>query len=138
MDLCCGYGLLAVNILSRYKQVAQCHMVDADKGALSCAQKNTQVWQEKVHAHWLDATQLGLPKKLDWVVCNPPFHMGQTQDVTLGQGIVAQGCRSLKRGGHIYMVANRKLPYEHILEKHLRSYTTRVEQDGFKVIRGVR
>jgi len=38
----------------------------------------------------------------------------------------------------MYMVANRKLPYEQVLEKHLRSYSTLIEQDGFKVIRGIR
>ena len=139
MDLCCGYGLLSVEILKKYQGVDVCHMVDADKSALNCAEKNVQHWADKVKMHWLDASQLeGMPKPLDWVLCNPPFHTGQTQTIELGQDIVKQACRTLKRGGHLYMVANRKLPYEQVLEKHLRSHSALIEQDGFKVIRGIR
>lgn len=139
MDLCCGYGLLSVEILKKYHGITHCHLVDADYSALDCADKNVQPWADKVSLHWLDASQPErLPKVSDWVVCNPPFHTGQAQDIGLGQAIVAQGCRALKRGGHMYMVANRKLPYEQVLEKHLRSYSTLIEQDGFKVIRGIR
>jgi len=91
-----------------------------------------------VELYWQDAQLDGLPKKLDYVICNPPFHTGQDQDVALGQAIVAQGCRSLKRGGHFYMVANRKLPYEEVLVKHVRSHRTVIETQGFKIMHGVR
>jgi len=139
MDLCCGYGLLSDAILKHNQELSVWHMVDADADAVRCAEKNTVAWQEKTQYHWLDARQAGvLPKSLDWVVCNPPFHTGQQQDVELGQMIVAQGCQSLKRAAKIYMVANRKLPYEAVLDKHLRQFDVLLEKDGFKVIRGVR
>lgn len=138
MDLCCGYGLLSERILKNYSDIRQWYMVEADNMALHCAKKNTQSWQDKVQLYWLDAQLDGLPKKLDYVICNPPFHTGQDQDITLGQSIVTQGCRSLKRGGHFYMVANRKLPYEAVLAKHLRSHHTVVETQGFKIMHGVR
>jgi len=138
MDLCCGYGLLSVQMMKRNVGIIHLDMVEADASALQCAEKNLTYWQDKVACHWEDGTGDGLPKRLDWVVCNPPFHTGQAQDVELGQAIVAQGCRSLKRGGHLYMVANRKLPYEQILEKHLRHYQVITEAQGFKVIRGER
>ncbi len=138
MDLCCGYGLLSEHILKKFSDIRQWYMVDADNTALHCAKKNTLAWQDKVKLLWQDAQLAGLPKKLDYVVCNPPFHMGQDQDVALGQAIVAQGCRSLKRGGNIYIVANRKLPYEEVLVKHLRSHHTVIETQGFKIMHGVR
>ncbi|MDQ6968307.1 MAG: methyltransferase, partial [Mariprofundaceae bacterium] len=138
MDLCCGYGLLSERVLKKYSAISQWHMVDADDMALHCAKKNIQLWQDKVKLYWQDAQLDGLPRKLDYVVCNPPFHTGQAQDITLGQEILAQGCRSLKRGGHFYMVANRKLPYEEILAKHVRSQHTVIETQGFKIMHGVR
>lgn len=138
MDLCCGYGLLSARILPQSEGVRLWHMVDADAMALRCAEKNMAPWQDKVKLYWQDARQDSLPRKLDYVVCNPPFHTGQQQDIALGQAIVAQGCRSLKRGGHFYMVANRKLPYEAVLAKHLRHYRTLVEAQGFKIIHGER
>jgi len=138
MDLCCGYGLLSEHVLKAYPTIKQWHMVDADDMALQCAKRNIQAWQDKVELYWQDAQLDGLPKKLDYVICNPPFHTGQDQDVALGQAIVAQGCRSLKRGGHFYMVANRKLPYEEVLVKHVRSHRTVIETQGFKIMHGVR
>jgi len=138
MDLCCGYGLLSETILRRNPAITHWHMVDVDIMALACAKKNVMPWHDTVELYWQDARLDDLPRKLDYVVCNPPFHTGQTQDVALGQAIVAQGCRSLKRGAHLYMVANRKLPYEMILAKHLRDYQTVIEAQGFKIIHGVR
>ncbi|MDQ6955118.1 MAG: methyltransferase [Mariprofundaceae bacterium] len=138
MDLCCGYGFLSERILRKYLKIRAWSMLDADHMALDCAKKNIHPWQDKVKLYWQDAQCDGLPQKLDYVICNPPFHTGQQQDIDLGQAIVAQGCRSLKRGGHFYMVANRKLPYETILAKHLRSHTIVIESQGFKMIHGVR
>jgi len=138
MDLCCGYGFLSDYILKTYAKITQWHMVDADYMALQCAKKNIQLWQDKVKLHWQDAQLNTLPVKLDYVVCNPPFHTAQDQNIALGQAIVAQACRSLKRGGHLYMVANRRLPYEEVLGKHLRSHGIEIETQGFKIMHGVR
>ena len=137
-DLCCGYGLLAVHLLRLSDQTSRIHLIEADQLALCCAAQNTAAWSEQVETHWLDAATEPLPSKLDWVVCNPPFHTGHSHDVELGQKIVTRACRSLKRGGSLYLVANRKLPYEHILTAELRSVQTLTEADGFKVMQGTR
>jgi 16S rRNA (guanine1207-N2)-methyltransferase len=135
-DLCCGYGLLAEHLLHTHKQIIKLHLIEADQLALSCAEQNTVSWHDKVETHWLDAATEPLPSKLDWVVCNPPFHTGQDRDIELGQSIVKHACRSLKRGGKLYLVANRKLPYEQILRSELRSIQILAESDGFKIIQG--
>jgi len=138
MDLCCGYGLLSVHLLQHSTDIACLHLIDAEHQALLCAKKNTQAWGKQCHYACLDASQDTLPTELDWLVCNPPFHIGQTREVTLGQKIIARGCQSLKRDGEIWMVANRQLPYEKVLEQHLRQYNTVEEAQGFKIIHGVR
>jgi len=138
MDLCCGYGLLTEYILHLSTDIKQIHLLDADQLALDCARQNTAAWQDIVQYHWKDAVLESLPKQLDWVVCNPPFHSGQSRDVELGQSIVLHACQSLKKGGHLYLVANRKLPYEHLIRSELRQCQILTEADGFKVIKGVR
>ncbi|PJA34339.1 MAG: hypothetical protein CO187_00510, partial [Zetaproteobacteria bacterium CG_4_9_14_3_um_filter_53_7] len=45
---------------------------------------------------------------------------------------------SLKKGGILYLVANRQLPYEHVLQAELQSCLKLIEADGFKVIQGIR
>ncbi len=138
MDLCCGYGLLAENILCRSTDIKQIHLLDADRLALDCARQNTASWQDIVQYHWKDAVHDSLPKQLDWVICNPPFHSGQSRDVELGKSIVLHACQSLRRGGQIYLVANRKLPYEQLLRSELQQCQIMIETDGFKLIKGIR
>jgi len=138
MDLCCGYGFLASSLLQRHAEIARLHLLDADRLAVSMAGRNTEAFAGKVELHWRDAACEALPQRLDWVVCNPPFHSGQARDVELGQAIVANGCRSLKRGGRIFIVANRKLPYEAVLESELSRVEVLMQAEGYKVIAGSR
>jgi 16S rRNA (guanine1207-N2)-methyltransferase len=137
-DVCCGYGLLSEHALRISAQITRLHLIEADRLALFCAEQNTASWNEKVETHWLDATTEQLPPELDWVVCNPPFHTGQSRDIELGQTIVARACRNLKRSGKLYLVANRKLPYEQILDAELKRFQILAEADGFKVMQGIR
>jgi len=138
MDLCCGYGLLSAHILRQAGNIKQFHLIEADSLALDCARQNTASWASSVQYHWTDAATETLPTGLDWIVCNPPFHSGQTRNVELGQAIVLRACKSLKQGGSLYMVANRKLPYERLLQSELNDCRTMIEADGFKVIQGIR
>ncbi|NWF36013.1 methyltransferase [Mariprofundus sp. KV] len=138
MDLCCGYGLLSEKILCSSEQVKRMHLVEAEQLALDCAAENCAQWSARVTLHWLDAAAESLPGNMEWIVCNPPFHTGQDRDIELGQKIILNGCRALKPGGEIYLVANRKLPYESVLQTGLKSVQTLIEAEGFKVIRGVR
>jgi 16S rRNA (guanine1207-N2)-methyltransferase len=143
MDLCCGYGLLAATLLRESdagspNSTTHIDLVEADRLALDCAAENTAKWRPRVSTHWLDAAGEALPAGLDWVVCNPPFHSGQQRDVELGQAIVARACDSLKSGGTLWLVANRQLPYEHLLRSRLRQCEAAIERDGFKVIKGIR
>lgn len=138
MDLCCGWGFLARHLLERGTGIDAIHLVEADRLALACAEANTEAWHDKVQAHWLDAAAGALPLKMDWVVCNPPFHTGHATDIGLGQTIIANACGSLKRNGRLWMVANRKLPYEQVLDKRLMQHRTLVQDQGFKVIEAVK
>ena len=135
MDLCCGYGLLAAHIIKTSPNMTHLSLVEADSLALDCAAKNTAAFAD-VSLHHLDAAHELLSKHMNAVVCNPPFHTGQSRDVELGQIIVKKACGALTHGGELYLVANRQLPYEHILKEHLREVQCLAAQDGFKVIRG--
>jgi len=140
MDLCCGYGFLAEHLLRTSPDIKTLHLLEADHLALTCAERNTAPWPQKTQLHWLDASHdiLPSPNQLDWVVCNPPFHTAQQRDVGLGQNIVKRACQSLRRGGILYLVANRKLAYEALMRAELQHCDTLIEADGFKVIKGIR
>jgi 16S rRNA (guanine1207-N2)-methyltransferase len=88
MDLCCGYGLLAAHCLKASPSITHLHLVEADSLALDCAKKNVAegiTGDTDISPHHVDAAHESLPKHFNYVVCNPPFHTGQTRDVELGQ-----------------------------------------------------
>ena len=139
MDLCCGYGLLSAHILKTSPNITHMHLVEAESLALDCAKKNVVEYDSdsvSLSFHHLDAVNESLPKHLNFVVCNPPFHTGQNRDVELGQTIVKKACGALTHGGELYLVANRQLPYEKILKEYLREVECLAAGDGFKVLRG--
>ncbi len=138
MDLCCGNGLLARAVAQRNDNIAHLHLVDHDRLALDCAVKNLAGCTVATTCHWLDAASEQLPERLDWIVCNPPFHRQQHRDIELGRRILEQACRSLRSGGRIRIVANRKLPYEALLQEHLQSLNIVTQRQGYKIIHGVR
>jgi len=138
MDLCCGNGVLARHIMQQNGAIAGLHLVDHDRRALDCARRNLAGFDGLLAWHWLDATSEVLPGGMDWIVCNPPFHQQQKQDAGIGQRILENGCRALKPGGELWIVANRKLPYEQVLNVCLSRVDIVSQQQGYKIIRGVR
>jgi 16S rRNA (guanine1207-N2)-methyltransferase len=69
---------------------------------------------------------------------NPPFHDAGTEDKQLGQTFIRQAASLLRKGGTLWLVANRHLPYEALLTELFRTVTPRADQGGFKVIEAVK
>jgi len=108
-DLGGGWGYLSRHLLDLPK-VTHVDVVEADRRALACAERNLS--GDRVTLHWADATTWGTAGSLDWVVMNPPFHTSRTPDASLGQAFIRSAARLLKPKGSLIMVANRHLPYE--------------------------
>jgi len=139
MDLGCGNGFLTVSILRRCDNISDIHLVDTDANAIACATQNLSGFSHvRVHTHWLDATTEPIPQNMDWVVLNPPFHTGKDQNIELGKTMIHAACCSLKRSGRLFVVANRKLPYELVLTAHLKNIKCIYQGGGFKVIEGTK
>ncbi|WP_366914890.1 methyltransferase [uncultured Lentibacter sp.] len=111
-DLGAGWGYLAQSILER-EAVETLHLVEASHAALGCAKRN--IGDERAQFHWADATCWQPRASLDSVVMNPPFHTGRKGVPALGQAFIVAAAAALKGVGHLYMVANRHLPYEEVL-----------------------
>ncbi|SHG75591.1 class I SAM-dependent methyltransferase [Marivita hallyeonensis] len=130
-DLGGGWGFLTRHLLD-LPGITKIDLVEADKRALACAERN--IADDRVTLHWADATTWGNPGKLDWVVMNPPFHNSRTPDASIGQAFITSAARLLKPKGQLVMVANRHLPYETTLAA---SFVHVQELDGdsrFKIL----
>jgi 16S rRNA (guanine1207-N2)-methyltransferase len=128
-DLGCGIGLIALKVLGA-KAVTKLHLTDIDRRAIDCARRN--VTDPRAEISWTDATQTAL-EGLDFVVMNPPFHAAGAEDRGLGQRFIETAHRIMRKGGTLWMVANRHLPYEPVLRPLFRTVEPRADAGGYKV-----
>ena len=108
-DLGCGYGALATVAL-RSPAVTSLRLYDLDRRAVEMARRNVE--DARVSVEQADVRTLPTEGDLDFIVTNPPFHDGGAEDKRLGQTFIRQAAGMLKRGGTLWLVANRHLPYE--------------------------
>ena len=131
VDLGCGIGVLAHAILTSPK-VTKLTLIDLDRRAVEAARRN--VVEPRVEVLWADARRgAELLSGLDFVVTNPPFHEGGDEDKRLGQAFITSAAAMLRKGGVLWIVANRHLPYEAVLNEHFKTVRPVADAGGFKV-----
>lgn len=134
-DLGCGYGALSTVVL-RSPAVTALTLIDLDRRAVEAARRNIE--DVRASFHWADLRTVDANGDLDFVVMNPPFHDGGAEDRALGQAFIRQAAAMLKRGGTLWMVANRHLPYEAELKSAFKRVTPLEEGGGFKLFEAVK
>ena len=130
-DFGCGLGVLSHAALTSPK-VKGLTLIDLDRRAVEAAKRNVD--DPRATVRWADLRTgpQGLAN-LDFVVMNPPFHQGGIEDQGLGEGFVATAAKALRRGGALWLTANRHLPYEGVLKPLFGRVEVRAEARGFKV-----
>ncbi|MET0814913.1 MAG: methyltransferase [Pseudoxanthomonas sp.] len=139
-DLGAGYGYLSAEILSRCAKVTALDLYEAEARALALAKQNLAAFEKQAALayRWHDVTT-SLPEQYDFIVTNPPFHTQSRADrPDVGRRFIAVAAESLKPGGRLFLVANRHLPYEAVLNASFGQVRVAGERDGFKVIEAVK
>ena len=133
-DLGCGTGYLAARILESQRVMALA-LVDIDRRAIDAARRNVI----DVRASFLraDATT-PLATGLDFVVTNPPFHAGGEENRALGLAVARAAAGALRKGGELFLVANRHLAYATVLREMFASVDVLAQDREFTVYRAVR
>lgn len=135
-DLGSGWGFLADALLTRCAGIASLDLFEAEQRALALAERNLAPHAARVALgfHWHDVAA-GLPKKYDVIVSNPPFHaLARGERPDIGRRFIEVAASSLNRNGQLWLVANRHLPYEAVLEARFEQVRVAAESAGFKVI----
>ncbi len=104
-DLGCGVGLLAQRGAGPAQGDERLDLVDIDRRAVEAARRNID--DPRARFHWADARIAPLLDGLDFVVMNPPFHDGGVEDKALGQAFIRRAHQVLRKGGRLWLVANR-------------------------------
>ncbi len=132
-DLGAGWGFLSDMLLRRCPNIQRLDLFEADARALACARLNLASHSREITYHWHDVTT-GLPHTYDAIVMNPPFHTGQSTDVNLGRSFLTVAANSLRRGGKLFLVANRQLPYEAALGALGFAWRMAAENPNYKLL----
>jgi 16S rRNA (guanine1207-N2)-methyltransferase len=130
-DLGCGIGHLSGPIL-RSPEVQHLTLLDVDRRAVEAARRNIQ--DARAEIRWSDvrASDPHLAS-LNFVVMNPPFHDGGSEDRALGVGFIRRAAEMLRIGGSCWLVANRHLPYEAELKLLFKRVVVIAETGGYKI-----
>jgi 16S rRNA (guanine1207-N2)-methyltransferase len=135
-DFGCGLGYLAHAVLAS-SGVQALSLIDIDRRAIEAAKRNAA--DPRVTLRWADLREADESLKgLNFVVMNAPFHDGGAEDRSLGQTFIARAADALKVGGAAWIVANRHLPYEAMLNSKFKRVTTVASQDGYKIFEAIR
>lgn len=134
-DLGCGYGALATVVL-RSSAVTALRLYDLDRRAIEAARRNVE--DSRAVIEQADVRTLSTDGDLDFIVTNPPFHDGGAEDKRLGQTFIRQAAGMLKKGGTLWLVANRHLPYEAELNEAFKRVRMVADTGGYKVFEAVK
>lgn len=139
-DLGAGYGYLSHALLQKSPNIREFHIYEAEYLALEAAKYNLRHFAEHTDLvfHWHDVTTGLRHKLLDWIIMNPPFHIGRHANVELGRAFIRASASALRAGGELYLVANQHLPYEGTLRKYCRVTDLITQDQGFKIYRARR
>jgi 16S rRNA (guanine1207-N2)-methyltransferase len=134
-DFGCGNGMLATAILAS-PDITQLVLIDHDRRALAAAELN--VADERATYLWADIRSATLPTALDFIVMNPPFHVGPDEDRSLGLTFIKKASTCLRPGGVLWLTANRHLPYEADMVLLFKEMVQVVSSIGFKVYKATK
>jgi 16S rRNA (guanine1207-N2)-methyltransferase len=132
-DLGAGWGYLTDMALRRCPGITSVDLYEADSRALDCARKNLAGQERTIAYHWHDVAA-GVPGAYDAILMNPPFHTGQETDVDLGRAFLTSAAAALARNGRLFVVANRQLPYEAVLDSLRLAWRKPAEDATYKLL----
>lgn len=137
-DLGASWGFLSQHLLHHCPNLRSLDMYEADARALECARRNTGLIPTPVRPRilWKDVTQGVGHACYDTIVMNPPFHDGRDADPMLGLKFITAAAQALRTTGDLWLVANRHLPYESLMNDAFEHFRTVAETRSFKVLHG--
>lgn len=108
LDYACGAGVIAAELRARTPSV-QIDLLDADTIALAAAAENVPGARRIASDAWH-----GLPerRRYDWIVSNPPFHRGKSEDFAALTALIAEAADRLAEDGALWLVVQRQIPIE--------------------------
>jgi len=138
VDLGCGTGLLAVAAAQALPD-ATVLALDESRAAVQSAEATAKAngvagRVEVRRTHLMRGVD---DHSVDLILCNPPFHRGNTRDSAVAFEMIGEAARTLRPGGELWTVFNSHLPYLRALRRVVGRTTVAGQNAGFTVTRSV-
>ena len=138
VDLGCGTGLLAVAAALTLPDASVLALDESRAAVLSAsatARANDVAGRVQVRrTHLMRGVD---DRSVDLVLCNPPFHRGNTRDSAVAFEMIGEASRTLRPGGELWLVYNSHLPYLRALRRIVGTTTVVGQNAHYTVTRSV-
>lgn len=165
-DLCAGNGVLGLYALK--KLIAQkaftgepesnntegshskndnltMSFIDESYMAIAAAQSNfdsltqTEI-DSNIQGYFIaqDGIRAKKQNRYDWIICNPPFHIGTSTDTSVAKRMLQQSFQALQVNGQLWVVANRHLDYADTIQDLFKNHQILLSNSKFIVISAVK
>lgn len=130
LDLGCGSGILGL-AAKRLNPEADVVLTDQSFLAIDSAKESFKINELPGSFHIMDCLK-GYPSdSVDIVLCNPPFHQGNRVVTDVAIDMFKQSRSVLKRGGTLFIVANKHLGYHKKLRAIFHNLNKVAENEKF-------
>lgn len=136
-DFCAGWGYIAARAAERVPALKALDLYEADHASLEAARRNLSS-VAMARFYWHDVAAEPVATRYDVILMNPPFHAARSAEPDLGQSMIQAASRALKKGGRLFMVANRQLPYERTLAATFNRHRQVFGDGKFKLFEAVK
>jgi 16S rRNA (guanine1207-N2)-methyltransferase len=137
LDLGCGTGLAGL-VAARRAPQGLVALVDADVRAVESARRTLEAnGITNVETVLSDCGSAVFDWRFDCVITNPPFHQGVGVDYEVACQFVRDAARVLRRGGRLFLVANRFLRYGDLVRDVFGNLETAYADSRYHVLTAV-
>jgi 16S rRNA G1207 methylase RsmC len=139
LDLGCGNGLIGI---AAKKQNPQAHIILSDDSMMAVESAKTNFGRhfknEEAQFLWTHCYENQKSGSLDFVICNPPFHQGNTLNDSIARQMFKDAFDALVIGGALRVIGNTHLRYAQALDQIFGNVRTIATHPKFAIIESVR
>lgn len=118
LDFACGAGVIGCYLAQRQSDLSL-SFSDINALALHACRQSCELNGLTADIRASNGLSEWSSQRFKLIVTNPPFHSGIATNYEVTETFIHQAGEHLTRGGDLYLVANRFLPYPELLDKHL-------------------
>jgi len=133
LDLGCGSGVLGLATKRRHPGL-DVTLADSDHLAVAASARGAELAGLAVHTVASDSVA-SIEGHFDAILLNPPFHEGVATSAGAAETVLRGAAERLAPGGMLWVVANRFLTHETVLESAGLQVERAAETGRFKVLR---